>query len=77
MSFDTNAWQRFNGGLVLIGLVLILAGIGLALARTPRLQAAEIDMATRRTASLRRILGVTIAGLGIVFSLWGLAVVPF
>ena len=75
MPFDVRAWATFNGGLVVIGVVLVLAGIALAYPRP--IGAPGPRLATWRTVTLRRTFGVAITGLGIVFALWGLAVVPF
>ena len=71
MPFDFRAWATFNGGLAIVGVVLILAGIALAYPRSPGVRTSE------RTTSLRQTFGIAIAGLGIVFALWGIAIAPF
>jgi hypothetical protein len=77
MTVDPEAWATFTGALVIIGVVLILAGVALAFARSPGLRASDSGVAAWRKLSLRRTLGIAVVGLGIVFALWGLAVVPF
>jgi hypothetical protein len=78
MNFElSQVWATFNTGLVLSGLVLIVAGVALAWPRPMRALAANSAAVSARTGSLRRTLGIGIVGLGILLLLWGLALVRF